>query len=243
MKTPVPGLYRGIQVWKTLCSGDMSLDQVAKLTGYPKASVLRMLKTLCDLQMAERCSGGLYRAASRLVYSAGATPDFEKRIQEVLEESSRELQGTAEWFEPGEEGLLLTRRASPPDAEVRVKARAGFMRGWNGEADAVAVLGYAFYVAAPVRCRLSWVYGPQGSPVELSATDVKARIKVAAETGLSADSCFNVNGVKRVAAAVMRNGNLAGVLSLAFIFTPQLDLELEKKTGILRQFADKLQEN
>lgn len=101
MKTPVPGLYRGIQVWRRLCeAGDASLDQLAIQTRYPKASLLRMLKTLCNLQLVERGAGGLYRATARIASSEGTGPDFEQAVFQTLEKLSSELGATVEWFEP-----------------------------------------------------------------------------------------------------------------------------------------------
>jgi DNA-binding IclR family transcriptional regulator len=242
MKTPVPGLYRGVQVWRRLCEADAaSLDQLAVQTGYPKASVLRMLKTLCDLQLVERSDGGLYRAVARIASSEGAGRDFEQAVFQTLEKLSAELSVTAEWFEPDAQGLLLTQRCSPPEAEVHVKARSGFVREWGGELDAVAVLGYAFYTDVPSGRSKLLTYGPQGQPVILSAADARARIAAARRTRVVVDSCYNSNGVKRIAAAVLRQGELVGVLSLALAFTPSLDLKMEGLLKTLQQAADELE--
>ncbi|MFA5689832.1 MAG: helix-turn-helix domain-containing protein [Kiritimatiellales bacterium] len=243
MKSSVPGLSRGIQVWKVLCEqGDASLDQITQRTGFPKASVLRMLQTLCDLQLIARDEKtGAYRATARIVFAAGAAPEFELRVQQALEKLSAELQVTAEWYEPGADGLLLVRRASPPDAEVRVKARAGFLRRWNDELDAVAVLGYAFYNAAPKSRRGLWQYGSRGERVKIPAADAKEIISAAKRSGAAADENFNANGVKRTAAAVIRAGNLSGVLSLAMPFMPALDSEIPARTNAVRTAADELE--
>lgn len=241
MKTPVPGLYRGVQVWRRLCEvGEASLDQLAVQTGYPKASVLRMLQTLGDLQLIERTAAGRYHAIARMVSADGAGPDFERAVSQTLEKLSAELGATAEWFEPNEKGLLLTRRSSPPDAEVRVKARAGFLREWGGELDAVATLGYALYSAAPAGRGKLWVYGPQGQHVVISATVARTHIEAHREGGLSIDSSYNENGVKRVATAVVRGGELVGVLSLALVFTPSLDQKISALGETLLLAADEL---
>lgn len=86
MRTPVPGLYRGVQVWRRLCEvGEASLDQLAVQTGYPKASVLRMLKTLCDLELAERSGRtGLCRACAHVIFSnAGAARSMPAGISKI----------------------------------------------------------------------------------------------------------------------------------------------------------------
>lgn len=226
-----------------LCEhGEASLDQVTQRTGYPKASVLRMLQTLCDLQLVERnVRTGLYCAVARIAYSGGSRPDFGAQVQQTLERLSEKLQVTAEWFEPGEDGLLLSRRASPPDAEVRVKARAGFIREWNGELDAVAVIGYAFYSAAPGIRRGLWTYDPQGGQDKLTMAAARALIEKAVKTGWAIDVFYNSQGVKRVAAPVVCDGELAGVLSLACPFTPTLEPGLPGKADTLRVAADELQ--
>lgn len=241
MKTLVPGLYRGVEVWRKLCDAESaSLDQLAGQTGYPKASVLRMLKTLCDLQLVERNEDGLYRAVARIASSEGAGRDFDESVSRTLKNLSAELGATAEWFEPDVQGLLLTQRCSPPEVEVHVKARAGFVRQWDDELDAVAALGYAFYDGAPSgRARLT-TYGPQGQQLVLSAKEARERIE-AARAGVLADSCYNTNGVKRISAAVLRNGELSGVLSLALVFTPSLELKINHMSEVIRRFADTLE--
>ena len=242
MKTLVPGLYRGVKVWRQLCATDTaSLDQLSVQTGYPKASVLRMLKTLCDLQLVERRDDGLYRAIARIVGSAGAAPDFEQAVFPTLEKLSATLNSTAEWYEPDAQGLLLTQRCSP-DAEVRVKARAGFIREWGHELEAVAAQGYAFFSTAPTGRAKLWAYDTLGVKKFLSANDARARINAARRTGVLTDENYNNNGVKRIAAAVMRNGELAGVLSLSMAFTPSLELKLSGMVDVLRRAADELQQ-
>ncbi len=242
MKTLVPGLYRGVKVWQQLCATDRaSLDQLSVQTGYPKASVLRMLKTLCDLQMVERGGDGLYRAIARMVGSEGAGPDFEQAVFRTLEKLSASLNSTAEWYDPDPRGLLLTQRCAPPDAEVRVKARTGFVREWGDELEAVAAQGYAFFSAAPAGRAKLWIYDQLGMKSVLSANDARARIHAARCAGVLADENYNNNGVKRIAAAVMRGGKLAGVLSLSMVFTPSLELKLSGMAGALRRAADQLQ--
>ncbi|MEA2068863.1 MAG: helix-turn-helix domain-containing protein [Verrucomicrobiota bacterium] len=243
MKTLVPGLYRGVEVWRQLCATDTaSLDQLSVQTGYPKASVLRMLKTLCDLQLVERRDDGLYRAIARIAGFDGAEPDFEQAVFQTLEKLSITLNSTAEWYEPDAQGLLLTQRCSPPDVEVRVKARAGFVREWGHEIEAVAALGYAFFSAAPTSRAKLWTYDTLGVKKFLSANDARERINTARRAGVLTDENYNNNGVKRIAAAVMRGGKLAGVLSLSMAFIPSLELKLSGMADVLRQAADELQQ-
>jgi len=243
MKTSVPGLYRGVQVWRCLSETDeASLDQLAGQTGYPKASVLRMLRTLCDLHLVERGNpSGLYRSSARIVFSEGSGPDFERCTEKILERLSAQLDVTAEWFEPPEKGLLLARRISPPDTEIRVRARTGFLREWGDELDSVGAMGYAFYSNAPSPGKKLWMYDSKGDRGELSAADARAFITTAFNDGVLADTCYNSNGVKRIAASVVRNGELAGVASLACAFTPSLDIKLPGNATALRLGADELQ--
>lgn len=243
MKTDVPGLYRGIQVWKNLCgAGEASLDQLAGKTGYPKASILRMLKTLCDLQLIERDdSSGLYRPIARIAFANGTGPDVTKAVFRTLETLSSQLKVTAEWFKPSLEGLLLTQRAAPSDTEVQVQARTGFLRTWGAELDAVAVMGYAFYSETPPSRSKLWSYDSQGEPLVLSATEARSRISEARLSRAAQDLHYNTNGVKRIAAAVIREGSLTGVLSLACAFTPSLKTQQTQFIKTLHQSATELQ--
>lgn len=222
----------------------MTLEHIAEHTTYPKASVSRMLETLCDLNLIERNSQTKnYHAIARIHYSEKSTPDFSTRVQQELETLSSDLCVTAEWFEPSLEGLVLRQRASPLEAEVVVIARSGFVREWNGELDSVASLGYALYRQAPEKAtsQTLWVYGLQGEHLALKEPSVRKILKTAAEEKQMIDTNFNNHGVKRVACAVMHDHELKGILSLALTFTPVLELEIKKNLAALKSAAETLE--
>jgi DNA-binding IclR family transcriptional regulator len=241
MKNTVPGLHRGIQVWRELSNnrGDLSLEQIANRTGYPKASLLRMLHTLCDLHLIERNASGSYRATARITYFSESGPDFAKRIQQTLDNLANKLQVVVEWHEPEDYGLLQIQRAIPTNAEIVLQAKTGFYRLWNEEFDSLAVIGYAFCSNTPPNRQSLWKYTEQADRIPLTPGEFERTIQAAREKKIMQDPHYNVCGVKRIAAPVIRSGTLAGVLSLAFNFTPVIDTKIR---GFIAPFQDAIKE-
>ena len=247
LEVQVPGLYRGIQVWQLLSrSGELSLEQISDQSEYPKASVLRMLNTLRKLNLVERDqSTKNYRANAHIIRSDIDRADFKTRVQQCLEGLSTSLETTAEWYEPGEEGMLLKQRSSPLNAEIYVAARAGFFRRWNSELDSVAAMGYAYCKSAPeleIQKNL-WVYGPIGEHIPVDRNSVEDIIRISKKNNYMIDANYNSRGIKRISCAVSPNGKLAGIISLALIFTPTLESKLAEYSSRLRNAAGNLSES
>lgn len=241
----VPGLYRGIMLWEMLCStGEQSLEQLSEKSGYPKASVMRMLQTLCHMGLVERESKSkLYHATARIVRSDIQDTSFPLRVQQCIQELSTELGVTAEWYEPFDSGMKITQRYSPPSSEVFVAARIGFIRIWNGELESVAQLAYAFCPTAP-DYRLEsdlWLYDPNGEKANLSASDTERIVSQVRERKVAIDSSYNTHGIKRIACPVIRDEQFLGILSLPLIFTPSLESEMERYKPAITAAAELLQ--
>ncbi len=214
--SPAPALTRGLELLNFLRkNGGQSLDDLARHTGHPKSSLLRLLDALAQAgAVARDPARKLYRALLALLPLGAAGPAFDARIDEALRRLAEQTGATAEWYVPGEDGMVLIRQAEPPDGTVRIRARVGFLRPWVGELDAVAALGQAWF-APDAACAGFSGFKRDGVPSKLSPATVKIRIWAAKEDGMAADPHLNHNGVRRQAAVVRRARRPAGVLALA----------------------------
>jgi DNA-binding IclR family transcriptional regulator len=75
-----PALTRGIALLRLLENGEaLSLEAVARQTGWPKSSLSRLLATLAELGLVARDSGHrTHRALMRLVPLAADSAAFER---------------------------------------------------------------------------------------------------------------------------------------------------------------------
>lgn len=218
-KTPAaPALARGLELLKCLnLRGTQSLEDLARQTSLPKSSILRLLDTLAQAGAVTRDPAGKrYRALMALLPLGAAGPAFDARVDDALRRLAEQTGATAEWYVPGEQGMVLIRQAEPPDSVVRIRARVGFVRPWVEELDAVAVLAQACFAPAPAKNGRGFNgFERDGVRSELPPKAVLARIRAAADALWAADPHLNANGVRRQAAVVRRGGHPAGVLALA----------------------------
>jgi DNA-binding IclR family transcriptional regulator len=218
----VPALERGIRLVRELdSSGTASLQALAAHCRIPKPSAMRLLHTLTALGIAQHDSAArTYHLAMHLVPLADPGSDLNARVGQALERLSHATGDTAEWYVPAEEGMVLSQRREPPGDAVRVVARAGFVRRWQGELDAVACVAHAHGNHRPASTAGFWTYDKSGRRVSLSAAETRRRLAQARVSACAADSHYNPNGVRRFAAAVCRSGALVGALALATGFRP-----------------------
>lgn len=223
MNHPVPGLARGIEILRLLeTEHPLTLEVIAQRTGYPKASVFRLMETLMALDLVDRDAQSKgFSPLVRLTAAAADDKSFDAALADSLDTLASQTGQTAEWYLPMDEGLVMVRRAEPPRSELQVRARIGFTRAWEGELDAVACVGRAWSRNPSITFRSLWTYGPDGRHVAIGAAEARRRQARARERGFSTDFHYNTNGVKRMAAAVFDGPALRGVLALAQCFTPQ----------------------
>jgi DNA-binding IclR family transcriptional regulator len=240
----VPGLARGIRLLELMADGESrSLEALVRLTDWPKASVFRLLQTLCALGMLRRHeTDRTYSAACTIVPldTSAAQPDLNRRLPEILANLAQSTGQTAEWYVPTPEGLILVQRSEPENQEVRVVARIGFRRDWTGELEAVASIGNAY--GRPPRCPNPryWTYMEEGTKKTLSAEEVVRTLASARSDGLAQDAHYNLNGVRRSAAAISGSGRLLGILALAESFRPGPEPSPLPVQNALRQAAQDL---
>jgi DNA-binding IclR family transcriptional regulator len=234
--SPAPALARGIELLRLLGThGPLSLDQAARHTRIPKASLLRLLKTLEAEGLARR-RGSEYAAAAHIVNVPGSEPTFEARVEEALGRIATSTGLTSEWYVPSPAGMLLLKRAEPPSAEVEVKARVGFLRPWRGELDAVAAVGIASFGEESTSRAGHWTYVRDGVSGKLSAKAAELRIARARRDGYVVDEILNPNGVRRTACGLAGSG----VIAVAGHFAPGNAGERRKHLQIILAETAKL---
>ena len=194
------------------------MDELHRRTGTPKSSLRRILDTLSDLGCVERGAEMKYRGRVRLLPAEASAEGPEARIGRMLDELVERTGVTAEWFVPTEAGMILARRAAPPEGELHVRARIGFVRHWRGEMDAVAAVGHACFgtdLAVASDAEPFWCYDAAGQRRPVAPEEVARRVQAARAEGSSADEHFNPNGVRRMAALVRMDGRPLGIAALA----------------------------
>lgn len=238
MGTPAPALARGIRILRLLEDGQRySLDALARRTGIPKASLMRLLQALIELELVERSPDSkAYAARARIVPLAAGEASFGRAVAQSLQQLASQSEQTAEWYVPNETGMVLVRRREPEAQQVHVVARIGFVRPCQGELDAVACLAAAFY-HSPASYRGFWTYDHNGAQRRLNAGEARKRIEEAGATRWARDAHYNTNGVRRIAAAVTANERLIGILALAGSYQPGRREYLESQRPLLTKTA------
>jgi DNA-binding IclR family transcriptional regulator len=219
-------------------TGPLTLDEVAKRTNVPKASLLRLLKTL-EIENLVTRRDGTYAAAATIVPIPGIGPRFEQRLESALVRVATSTGLAAEWYVPSPTGLILVKRAEPPDAEVRVQASVGFLRAWDAELEAVATIGLAFLKKGKASFGRHWTYVRDGVKTALSAADAKRRVERARADGYVIDTILNANGVRRMACPVEATGG-RGVIAAAGHFAPSKKGHDKADIRVLLEEAAKL---
>ncbi|MFA5865472.1 MAG: helix-turn-helix domain-containing protein [Phycisphaerae bacterium] len=243
-KLSAPALARGIAVLRYLESEpEASLETITRYLNLPKASLLRILATLCELGLVFRDSvNRRYRLKARLVAQDADDREFVQSVQQSLDRLSGQTGQTVEWYQTTEQGLLLVQRCEPPDKEVVIRAGIGFVRQWKGELNAVCLAGYAGRAQMPESLAGFCAYVRHGVQRELSAAEVKKKIFTAQDRGFAVDSAFNDNGVRRIASWVGQKEKFKGVLALAERFMLNNRVH-EKHLAILNQEISMLKQN
>lgn len=235
-KSQAPALTRGLEILKLLNQEpDLTVEEMAKQTGYPRASLFRILGTLIDFgAVSKKRDNTGYRASMMLLPVHTSRKDFQDRILTVLNNLSQRTGHTAEWYVPDERGMVLVMRREPTGQEVTVRAGIGFVRPWTGELDAVAAVAYAFSDRRPATAGF-WTYVTDGKQGKLTRREVEKRIQTANKEQCLADTAFNSNGVRRSAAVVFDAEKMAGVIAVAECMNFRTETPAEKPLSVLRE--------
>lgn len=215
LRTAAPALVRGLAVLRHLDGADpLRADRVALELGLPRASAYRLLQTLEQCGCVETDAAGRYRAILGLRVVGKGGMGWEDLLEQAMAHLPGRIGLTVEWYLPTAAGMELVRQEHPR-GESRVQAGPGFIRRWDGELDAVAVVGRAFLKGPPRLVGPLTRYGADGVLAELGVPEARALIARARREGACSDCHFNSNGIRRHALPFPRREDPCGVIALA----------------------------
>lgn len=221
---PAPALTRGLAIMATLSSqGASSLEALARNTGYPKTSVLRLLTALCDCGAVER-DELTKRYSTNVMISrrveTGMT--FIHRAREVMVDLSARFKHTCELFRVMPLGLTMIDRAEPEEATVVATARIGHYRDLT-EIESLGLVYRAWSNDAPgAPTRNLWQWDEHCQKRSIKLSDARQLVKETRRQGYAFDLTINPHGVRRYSAPVFteQSNQLWGVLSMAQVVHP-----------------------
>ncbi len=219
-----PALQRGIELIRRLQDGNpRTLEALARECALPKSSLLRLLTTLEQSFVVRRDPITKdYVAIASLMPIHGPENRRSIQVSDALTRLSSLWGHTAEWWVPGGDGLSISDRKEPENTEVRVIARIGYTRGWNGELDAIALLARGHIKPDGVKLSGNWEHAEGGQQRALNQRECLEKVEKVQRQGWAADVHYNPNGVRRIASAVVHEGELLGVIALAMSYSPRL---------------------
>lgn len=231
-ESSAPALSRGIELIRLLRREPLKLEAIAKSTGFPKASLLRLLDTLIACGVVSRAPETMhYSLLQDLVPLAPGRVDFASRRQELLEQLSRLAGATCEWYEWRDGAPEICARVEDQQAVIRVKAQMGFRRRLGDELEAVAQVYYRF---APPTKESFWIWS-EDVQTKLAKAEVTARLKQVDKLGGGVDVDSNIHGIVRLAVPVCdERGRLRAILALARPFHPRLNLSRQESLHLLQ---------
>jgi DNA-binding IclR family transcriptional regulator len=236
-KYPAPALARGLNVLEALNDGgSMTLEELSRTVGYPKASLLRLLETLGALELVRRDEAGKTYTALGDVQFHDETTFIRGVVRKEMKRLTSATGITTEWYERVSDRMEIVDLYDPPHAEVFIRARIGFRRPFRDELEAVTRigLGVGLYDYSATEY---WYYDEEGERPEVSATVRDAQVQEAKDRRVTMDFNWNSNGLRRYAAGVMDGQKLIGILALAETFTPGANKRIESNLKELKQSA------
>lgn len=243
-KPPIRALARTLEVLRVLSrDGAQSLDQLARATGFPRASLARLLDSLAAVgAIARDPASRRWLGLLRLVPAVPAA-DWRVRLLPELMALCTATGHSVELFaaDAGPGGgmrLAMIERADPEDQPVAVRARLGHSPSAE-ECSAPTQLAHAFGDAAPIR---RWrCMTPRGfRPLPMA----RARRLIAAARArrLGVDLDRNEVGIRRWAIPVQgEGGSLLGVVAVAQLaIGPRADADGERIADALHALDRRL---
>ena len=215
----------------------LSLDELSQLVDSPKSSLLRILSSLQQHGWVKRNAQKRYVPMIQLAPLEQAK-NWDTLLVERLSDLGRMLDLTVEWYLLKAEQAVLSWRFEPEWSPVHIRAQVGFVRGIQGEVDAVVRTLLKSTRLEPGTS--NWVY-QQGEPSPISPGQLRKEVK-AMNSRIAGDSEYNSNGVRRLAVSVLdQNGDVKGIIALAESFTPKADQLRPDRLQALQAAADDLE--
>ena len=223
---PAPALGRGITILRHLVrEGNCSLEQLARTFSWPKASVLRLMRSLAMAGVVVRDPvSKRFRAVMHLVESDAASQQLRARSTAAVAWLVERVPHTVEVYIYCGDRMIMIDRAEQFGQVVTVRARVGFARHFD-EADAVTQIAGAF-ASAPSATR-RWTWAEDGRSKHHVDDTAFARLLMGVRAkGVAWDLDRNINGVRRCAVPLSdEHGRLVGAMVLALVGT-EVDLTL-----------------
>jgi len=217
---PAPALSRGLAVLRALATdGPQTLEQLAHASGWPKSSLLRLLRSLAAFGAVRRdASTKRYHALLTLAPLGDAGPGLLEQAAPVLDGLCAETAQTTELYAWGDGALTMIDRREPEDALVSVRARIGWRRDLS-ELEALSQVVHAFDASVKLAGKpWAWRGGRRSA---LSRTAARQAVAEAKRRGVGIDLGVNEYGIRRYAAPLLAGDRLRGVLALAQFCTPR----------------------
>lgn len=247
MKYLAPALHQGILVLEKLNeSGPLSLEELSRITAFPKSTLLRILDTLsCHGWVSRNTENKQFESLVRVKFKENHSVFSEENIKNILEILSNESGCTAEWYVPREDGMEILIRSEPLHSQVIVKAKVGFVRKFDSEFDAVNRVAAKFQLFSKSKStstsKSSVCFAKPGM-VSVTSEEKVDLLNEMDDDVLTYDLNWNSNGVRRIAIGICDCKNkLQGILSLAECFKPQADAGISDKIAILKRMKFKLE--
>lgn len=243
-KYSAPALERGIEALKLLnVEGPLPLEKLSGFSGIPKSSMLRIMQTLEQMGMVQRDPASKrFEATVALVPRKENDRIIRTALLKCMQELSREVSLTVEWYVPHSGRMMLTDRYEPEDKLVNVKAKIGFERLLGSELEAVARVSLASGVKMPEKASF-WVHDGNGGKKELEIMEAEKMINESGKKLADMDIGYNPYGVRRYAAPVRKtDGELIGVLALAESYSSENDKHIKQRLETLKKAVSDLEE-
>jgi len=240
-KYPAPALEKGLYLLEILNNqGEKKLEEITSISGLPKASVNRYLKTLMMVgYIGRNPESKKFYSLCRIERNRSSIESLRIHLPAIMKELVEATGFTAEWYEYQDESAVITIREEPQNVAVKVMASKGFRRTLNQELDAVAQIFIKFY--GTPQPQPNYYIRKWDEIINLSSEEVNEKLDAIHENYLVVDKNFNHNGVRRCAIAVFDSQhNLIGVMALAGHYHPSSNRVQQKGIELLKEYSDKL---
>ncbi len=215
-RDPAPALTRGLRLVAILSSeGACSLDRLAKITGWPKASILRLLQALINAGVAEReTSTKRYRTLLKFIPGDSRAQRMREKCRNHVTWLATCAKQPVEVYAHTTGGMTMIDRAAPEQAPLPIVARLGHTRP-RFELDAVNQIYLALIIKDmnPTGSYHAYFREKKSTVPAHTVTEILEQV---AKRGVSIDLEVNRNHVRRFAAPIYnKSSTCIGALCIA----------------------------
>jgi DNA-binding IclR family transcriptional regulator len=228
---PAPAVGRAVALLRSLEAGPGSLDELTRTHGWPKPSLLRLLRSLERAGLVHRDQATRrWQALMRLVSCQGAELLLRARVAGSLPALAEAIGHTVELYRFAGTTMDLIERAESQTGGVAVRARIGFQRTFD-EAEAVTLIAAAYAQAPSPRRRWRWTQRATGPErLLLDGRAFAALVAAARAQGVAWDAERNEWSVRRCAVPIRDgHGVLQGALAVALTGEARSDQAIEQR--------------